>query len=137
MDLNNQKTKMLISNIGKLFYAVAACDKTINEKEADTLRTIIQREWNTPELQTLFMHYDVRAEIVAAYEREASAHTLPAQCFKDFEQFAIANNSLFTHALQKKIMATAYAIAESYAGKNKSELFILIELEILFKNIAT
>ena len=32
-------------NLGKLFYAIAAVDKTVKDKEFSTLETIIRNDW--------------------------------------------------------------------------------------------
>lgn len=117
--------------LGELFYAVAAADKLVHEDEYQALKDIVVLEWEKLEkenpsdaiyqMEVVFNWFD--------YEQ------LDAQsCFESFEEYRKENPQHFNQERKQLIWNTANAIANSYAGKNKSELIMLAKLQILLKD---
>jgi len=118
-------------NLGKLFYAIAAADKNVREVEYNTLKEIIKAEWlNIDDVKDSFgtdTAYQIEIVFDWLYnDDEYNGKT----CFNDFITFKKNNEQLFTNRIKQLIMKTATAIADSFSGKNKSELIMLANLNI-------
>ena len=120
--------------IGQLFYAVAAADKLVHEKEYQALRDFVSSEWtNKNEFKDEFgANVVYQMEIVFDW---FDYEGLDANdCFDSFSDYYKEHPSLFTPEKKGLIWKTANAIADAFAGKNKSELIILSRLQLLFKS---
>ena len=117
--------------IGELFYAVAAADKVVREVEYKALKKLVREVWS--KYDDSLDDFNTRAiyqmEVVFDwfdYERmDADA------CFESFENYVKEHPLLFTEERKKLIFQTANEIADSFSGKNKSELIILGKLHLL------
>ncbi|NNC44555.1 MAG: hypothetical protein HKN99_01570 [Winogradskyella sp.] len=120
-------------SLGKLFYAVAASDKSVNKKEITLLNEIVKDQWlDIEDSEDQFKYYSAyQIEIVFdwLYNNEADSET----CYSKFEEFALHHSSLFTKKINALILKTATKIAAVFAGVNKSELIILAQLELFLK----
>ncbi|GGX18595.1 hypothetical protein [Aquimarina muelleri] len=121
-------------NLGKLFYAIAASDKVVRKSEYDSLRKIVKSEWlKTGTMEDGFgVNASYQIEIVfdwLDYEEELNAE----ECFKEFEAYYKKNTSSFTDSLKNLIWNTVNTIADSFSGKNKSELMMLGRLKLIFE----
>lgn len=116
-------------NLGKLFYAIAASDKVIKKEEFNTLKTIVEQEWlNIDEYQDEFgTDTAYQIEIIFDWLEENQPDALGS--FEDFSNFKKEHEKLFNDRINKLIWKTADAIADSFAGKNKSELIMLSKLK--------
>lgn len=86
----------------------------------------------------------LRAEAESVFAPEAARlistdfHRLAEQkydtgdAWAEFTRFYSANAGLFTNEMKKIILQTAYFVALSVAGVNKSELYRLTMLQLLF-----
>lgn len=112
--------------LGKLFYAFSAIDKSVNDSEILSLKEKIKQQW-------LYEHDDDLFEILRAFN-DMYAQRMDAQsCFEEFVAFKRDHSYLFTDNVKYLILNTVTAIANSFAGLNKSELILLAKLEIEFK----
>ena len=121
-------------NLGKLFYAIAASDKIVRPSEIETLLELVKSEWLP--LDT----FEDEFQVDAAYQIETVFDWLDAEgglsadsCFKDFKSFKAENETLFNEKRKQLIWKTSNAIANSFSGKNKSELLILAKLKMLLE----
>lgn len=126
--INNIK---FYQNLGKLFYAIAASDKTVREEELHKLQETVKSVW----LNSNLVQDDVKAEaehsIINTFkwlnrDNEYDAET----CFNSFISFKKDNEQLFTKELKSLILITANVIASSFSGKNKSELIMIAKLNL-------
>lgn len=121
-------------NLGKLFFAIAAADKTVEPAEMDKLKALVHDKWihleefkNTPYQNAAF-------KIISTFNwLNLDGEYDSDKCFKEFLSFKHKHESLFSKPIKNLIMQTADAIASSFANKNKSELIILAKLHLEFK----
>lgn len=118
-------------NLGKLFYAIAAADKNVRDVEYSTLKKIIKTEWlDIDDVKDSF-GTDTAYQIEIVFDWLCSDNEYGCKtCFNDFITFKKNNELLFTNRIKQLIMKTATAIADSFSGKNKSELIMLANLNI-------
>ena len=119
--MSSKYPALFYQNLGKLFYAISATDKSINEEEITTLKKIIQNEWTKdPHL--------INIELIFHWLNKDNASS--EKCFQDFVVYKTENNFLFSNQLKRLISHTAGAIASSFSNRNKSELIMLAQLEL-------
>lgn len=120
-------------HIGYLFYAVAAADKKVEDEEIKTVKRLVKEQW---------VHLDDTADNFgsdAAYQIEIVFDWLndnalsSKEYFTKFKNYYMKYPYLFDKDVKSLIIKTATAIAQSFAGKNKSELILLAKIEVLFK----
>jgi hypothetical protein len=134
MKPSHQTMTHFYEHLGKVFYCIAAIDKSIRKEEIEKLKQIIQTEWLP--LENSFNEFGDDT----AYETEIVFDWLVAneweleQVIPNFKIFRTEHQSLFTPAVNGLILKTANAIATSFSGKNKSEHVLLSQLtSILFQ----
>ncbi|WP_339627756.1 hypothetical protein [uncultured Maribacter sp.] len=132
--VNSQKFGIeLYENLGKLFYAMASTDGTVHTKEVDHLRSYIRSYWLDIDAVEDEYGSDAAFRIETTfdwcleYEKEAK------DCFKQFKEFYTEHAKIFTPDIKRLTLDTATAMANAYAGKNKSELILLSKIELLFR----
>lgn len=120
-------------NLGKLFYAIAAADKHVHEDEFKKLKKIIKKEWLDIDAIEDENNKDTAYQIEIVFDWLNNKERLDADLyFNDFINYKKDHENLFTDAIKKLILKTAYAIAYSFSGKNKSELIMLSKLDMNF-----
>lgn len=127
----------LYQNLGKLFYSVASADQKVNEAEANKLKEIIKKHWLDLDDAEDQFGSDAAYQIEIIFdELNANDNLQYSQTFyNDFVTYKNEQPHLFTNKLNKLIMKTANEIAQSFAGKNKSELIILAKLNLELKKL--
>jgi len=120
--------------IGQLFYAVAAADKLVHEKEYQALREIVSSEWTTKNEFKDEFGANVVYQMEIVFDWFDYEGLDADDCFDSFSYYYKEHLSLFTPEKKRLIWKTANAIADAFAGKNKSELIILSRLQLLFKD---
>lgn len=123
-------------NLGKLFYALAAIDGTVNPIEFDTLKSVIKEQWL--DLGPLEDDYGTDAayviEVVFNW-LSADDHENAEVCFEDFVAFKDAQSHLFTDEVKKLILKTGSKVVHAFSGINKSELILMAKLDMELKKI--
>lgn len=121
-------------NLGKLFYAIAAVDKNVREEEYDKLKEIVKSEWlAVDEIEDDF-HTDAAYQIEFVFDWLYKEDKLDARIwYEDFITYKDEQPHLFPKAIKQLILKTANAVADSFLGKNKSELIMLAKLEMSLK----
>lgn len=121
-------------NLGKLFYAVAASDKVVREAEVETLINLVKSKWVPMD------DFEDEFQVNAAYQIDTVFDWLNCEgglkvdkCFEEFKSFKKENESLFTKKRKQLIWKTSNEIANSFSGKNKSEIIILTRLKLVLE----
>ena len=133
MKPSHQTMTHLYEHLGKVFYSIAAIDKSIRKEEIDKLKQIIKTEWLP--LENTFNEFgdDTAYEIEIVFDWLVANEWELEQVIPNFKIFRTEHQSLFTPAVNALIIKTANAIATSFSGKNKSEHVLISQLSsILF-----
>tara|TARA_R110000868_G_scaffold126481_4_gene333573 strand:- start:13210 stop:13614 length:405 start_codon:yes stop_codon:yes gene_type:complete len=132
--LNSQKVGIeLYENLGKLFYAVAMADGMVHIKELDKLKELVREDWLEVDTIEDRYHSDAAYQIETVFDWLLEYEKKSESCFKEFVNFYKEHSQLFPKPIKSLIIATANAIASSFARKNKAELVIIAQLSLLFK----
>lgn len=129
METQKQLSLKFYQNLGKLFYAIAAVDKEVRESETSKLKECVRKLWlNVDDLEDSF-GTDAAYQIEIVFDWLHSDDELNSKaCYDDFVNFKNDHKDLFSKNIKRRILQTANAIAESFSGKNKSELILLAKL---------
>ncbi|TDE31394.1 hypothetical protein E0I61_01465 [Flavobacterium ranwuense] len=121
----------LYEHLGKVFYFIAAIDKTIHEEEIEKLKQIIQTEWLP--LENSFNEFgdDTAYEIEIVFDWLVTNEWEFEQVMPDFKIFREEHQHLFTPEINTLILKTANAIASSFSRKNKSEHVLISQLNAI------
>jgi len=134
MKPSHQTMTHFYEHLGKVFYSIAAIDKSIRKEEIEKLKQIIQTEWLP--LENSFNEFgdDTAYEIEIVFDWIVANEWDFDSVLSDFKIFRNEHQSLFTPAVNALILKTANAIATSFSGKNKSEHVLISQLSsILFQ----
>lgn len=123
-------TEAFYHNLGKLFYAIAFADKSIEPSEFKQLQRCVKKYWlDYDDLEDVFASdaaYLIEIVFEGAQYRVDSAQEM----FEAFVAYKREQPHLFTDQAKKLILDTAEKIARSFAGLNKSELVMLAKLRL-------
>jgi hypothetical protein len=121
-------------NLGKLFYAIAVTDGSVKDVEIKKLKEIVKAEWLEVDAIEDNYNTDAAYQIEMVFDWLSSKHKLNGEtCFKEFVAYKNEQQHFFTEEIKRLILKTASRIAESFSGKNKSELVILAKLDLELK----
>ncbi len=123
----------LYQELGKLFYAMSACDNCIRKEEINALKKIIREKWVNLENTLDQFDTDTAYLIEIVFDWLIDEKWDSKNALVGFEKFKTEHEDLFNKELKDLILLTANKIAESFASKNKSELIFISKLQhILF-----
>ena len=135
MTSKKRLTLYFYQNLGKLFYAIAAADKTVHTAEINTLKEIVKTKWLDVDPTNDVFDTDAAYQIEIVFDWLNKEELLNAKsCFNDFLQYKREQSHLFTEEVKALILKTSSDIAHAFAGINKSELILLAKLDMEFKN---
>jgi hypothetical protein len=123
-------------HLGELFYAIAMADDHVRPQEETQLQQLIDKEWRAIEQGEDEFHTNAVYQMETVFENLNESFVDAETAFEDFKFFKMEHEHLFTPAITKLILKTANAIADSFNGKNKSELIFLGKLDRLMKEHA-
>ncbi|NDV44113.1 hypothetical protein [Flagellimonas sediminis] len=131
--LNSEKIgNEFYQNLGKLFYAVAMADDQVRSVEIERVRKYVRQHWlDVDQVEDEFQS-DAAYQIETVFDWLDEEEKDGNEYFDQFKEFYKDHPEKFTPALKQLIMETAESIASSFAGKNRSEMIVLMELEKLF-----
>jgi hypothetical protein len=129
MKLSLKTNNILYQHLGKLFYAIAISDMTIQDKEFEALQRCIQDYWNDYNDLNQIFEEDPSHIIEAVFEGVEAFELDGRQMYEDFVSYKKEHPLFFTEALNTLLMATAKTIAHAFEGIDPSEQEILIALE--------
>jgi hypothetical protein len=135
MTSKKHMTLKFYQNLGKLFYAIAAADNKVREAEMNKLKELVKKEWlDVDDFEDGF-GTDAAYQIEIVFDWLTRDEELNSKaCYDDFIAYKKDQKHLFTKNVNQLILKTANAIAESFSGKNKSELMLLAKLNIELKS---
>ncbi len=129
---NTQKTmNELYEHLGKLFYAIAISDGSVHVKEWDKVKEIVKADWLYVDDFTDRYGTDAANQIEIVFDGLMEYGKTGNECFQEFKDFYKDHPHAFSKEIKSLAKKTASAIANSFAGKNKSELIMLSKLELL------
>jgi len=134
MNITTSLEIQFYQNLGKLFYAVAASDKVVREAEVETLINLVKSKWVPIDDFEDEFHVDAAYQIDTVFDWLNCEGGLKADsCFEEFKSFKASHESLFTKKRKQLIWKTSNDIANSFSGKNKSEIIILARLKMVLE----
>ncbi|MCK0162150.1 hypothetical protein [Allomuricauda sp. F6463D] len=133
--LNSEKTgNEFYQNLGKLFYAVAMADNNVRPKEVKRLRKYVRQFWlDVDDFEDEF-HTDSAYQIEIVFDWLDGEEKNGDEYFNEFKDFYKEHPEKFSNQLKKLIIETADSIANSFAGKNRSEMLTIFKLKQLFNH---
>ena len=131
MKPSHQTMTHLYEHLGKVFYYIAAVDKTIRKEEIEKLKQIINTEWLPLEAGFNDFSDDSAYEIEIVFDWLVANGWDLEQVIPDFEFFRNENQHLFTPEINALILKTANAVAFAFSGKNKSEHVLINQLNLI------
>lgn len=123
----------LYENLGKLFYAVAISDGTVHAKEWDKVKEIVKEDWLYVDDFTDRYGSDAANQIEIVFNVLMEYSKTSEECFEEFTNFYEQHPHAFSDKIKVLTRKTATAIANSFSGKNKSELIMLAKIELLLQ----
>lgn len=123
----------LYQNLGKLFYAVAMSDGTVHAKEWDKVKEIVKEDWLYVDDFTDRYGSDAANQIEIVFDVLMEYTRTSEGCLEEFTNFYKAHPHAFSDKIKVLTRKTANAIANSFSGRNKSELIMLAKIELLLK----
>ncbi|PKQ45130.1 hypothetical protein [Confluentibacter flavum] len=133
MNTKKHLTLKFYQNLGKLFYAIAAADNKVHEAEINTLKELVKKEWlDVDDIEDGFgtdAAYQIEIVFDWLFNEQDTGFNIKT-CYDDFISYKKDQKHLFTNNVNRLILKTANAIADSFSGKNKSELILLGKLNI-------
>ena len=131
---NTSRTmNQLYENLGKLFYAVAVSDGSVQVKEWDMVKQIVKEDWLYVDDFNDRYGTDAANQIEIVFDGLVEYGQSSEDCFEEFKDFYKEHPHAFSKKIKSLAKKTAGAIASSFSGKNKSELMILAKIELLLK----
>jgi len=123
----------LYQNLGKLFYAVAMADKKVVPEEVEKLKEAVRKYWlQVDDIEDEF-GTDAAHQIEIVFDWLQNEEKDGEHYFREFTDFYKEHPSKFNDKIKQLILRTAYDIASSFAGRNKSELILLAKLKMLLE----
>ena len=129
--LNNE----FYQNLGKLFYAIAASDKTVREEEYNALKTLVRSKWLTVDETEDESKTDVAYQLEIVFDWLTTKELDANSCYEEFISYKKEHEYFFTDELKSLILKTAGTIATSFSNLNKSELIMLAKLNLELKKM--
>jgi hypothetical protein len=133
MNATDELMTRFYQHLGELFYAIAKADNVVRAEEERVLKSIISKEWLALEDSEDEFHTDAAFQIEFVFDSLKESDTGAEQWFQEFRLFKESHEHLFTDKVKRLTIRTANAIASSFSGTNKSELDMLLRLELMFK----
>ena len=131
---NNKPQLLFYQKMGELFYAIAAADKVVRKEEYDALKKLVLEKWRDLDTYEESFRTHAANQIEVVFDWFDYEELDAVDCFESFADYKKEHPNLFTEEWNELILKTANAIAESFAGRNKSELIMLAKLNILLEN---
>lgn len=123
---------LFLNHLGRLFFAIAATDNTIETKEIETLQSILKTRW----LPLKYIGKDGIKQIESTFNKlHKEQHKDAEALYQDFVNYKNKEQQLFTKKINSLLLETCYEIASSFAKRNKSELIMLTKLSSELKKI--
>jgi uncharacterized tellurite resistance protein B-like protein len=123
----------LYTNLGYLFYSIAAIDGKVRALEAAALRSVMKEYWLPLEDSSDEFGTDMGYYIEIAFDEAVESKMDPDNAFALFKENYKLNRNYFQPSEREMIQRTAAAIAGAYANNNKAELTRLAQLTAVLR----
>lgn len=123
----------LYTDLGYLFYSIAASDGKISSEERAALSELIRKQWLPLENSRDEMGTDEGHYIDIAFDYARDACVPPDEAFERFADHVRREPDQFDAGLRRMVLQSAADIASVTRRMNKSELTRLNQLEALFR----
>lgn len=131
---HTQKTMNgLYQSLGKLFYAVAIFDGSVHVKEWDKVKELVKEDWLYVDDFTDRYGTDAANQIEIVFDGLMEYGKTSEECFEEFKDFYEEHPHAFTEEIKLLARKTSNAIANSFSGRNKSELILVAKISMLLK----
>jgi hypothetical protein len=134
---SNKLSDTLYQKVGGLFFAVAMADGTVHIKEVDQLKSLVREKWLPLYDREDEYGSDAAFQIEIVFDWLLENEKTSAECFASFVTFYKEHKAVFSQQVKALIYETCNAIAYSFSGKNKAELILLANLQLLFQSADT
>lgn len=114
--------------LGRLFHAVAACDRRVAADEKHTLNALIKKRWIPFEASIDKYGTDAAHYIGFAFDTAVEQHTSIEDDFSVFKDALQGHPSLFTDEMRALIWETAHEVALAVNGESDAEQDLLARL---------
>ena len=131
---SNSVGNKFYQKVGSLFFAVAMVDGSVHTKEIEKLKTLVREKWLRLDDMEDEYGTDAAFQIEIVFDWLLENERTSAECLADFTEFYQEHKSIFSNKVKSLIFETASAIANSFSGKNKTELILLGKLQLLFQS---
>lgn len=132
MNHSQEVANQFYQNLGKLFFAVAMADKSVRPKEVEKLTEDVRTYWLDLDHTWDEFGTDAAYQIEIVFDWLLNEEKDSETYFDEFADFYHEHPDKFSRPIKTLILHTCNDIANSFAGKNKSELIILAKLQNLF-----
>lgn len=135
--MNPSKETMILfyQHLGKLFYSIAAADDIIRDEEVKQLKKVMHSDWLALDDSIDQFGTDAAFQIEVVFDWLVQIDWRNTEEFLiEFKLFKQHHEHLFTEPVNKLILKTAFSIAESFSGKNKSEMVLISQIERILVN---
>jgi hypothetical protein len=121
-------------HLGKVFYCIAAIDKTVRKEEIKTLVATVKKDWLPLENSLDTFGTDSAYQIEIVFDWLSVNNWDYDEVIPDFKIFRREHKSLFTPETNRLILKTANAIANAFARKNKTEHLLISQLDAILQD---
>lgn len=115
--------------LGKLFYCVASIDSTVRKEEVTTLNALLKKIWIPLEDATNEFGDDAAYQIEIVFDWMLKNNGDLEDVLFELLEFKRVHPSLFTKSNTENLIYTLEEIANSFAGKNKSEHLLIHKIK--------
>lgn len=126
MKINYQK---IYEQLGYLFYALASANKHLREREYEVLKKDIERDWIPLEDSTDEFGTDAANYIYFTYDSLVDQDYPPLDAFRSFQQYFEEHARAFDREIRERIRKTSLDMANALPHPNKTEEYIIRELQ--------
>lgn len=126
-------SRRFYKELGNLFYAIAAADNNISQKEKKKLDDEVQFAWKHYDHTTDRFGSDRAFLIEFEFEAMEDISETAENAFMSFESFFAEKEKEIDEFTRKRIFNSARHIAESIRGINHEELRYLVKLKEVMK----
>jgi uncharacterized tellurite resistance protein B-like protein len=122
------EAQLFYKELGRLLYAIAAVDGSVNDKEMATLKRIVSEELVPLEAST--DHFGTDQAYITEFEFDvlADRSASPEGAFDSFIAYMARHKNDLDPERKELIYRAADAVASAFHGVNKAELPFLVEL---------
>ncbi|MBL7953617.1 MAG: TerB family tellurite resistance protein [Flavobacteriales bacterium] len=126
----------IYTNLGFLFYSVAAGDGQVRAVEVDTLKQLVKERWMPLESSRDEFGVDAAEYITMSFDYARDNKLDAQQAYQRFADAYREHGRHFDASMKALVLETAAAISDAYGHTNKTELTQLTSIQELFRQPA-